>query len=380
MPTGPVSPTWPTCGDAVSSDTHSDPAGTRDPASGAPHPGDPHPDLPPSSGAPVDVLLTGTVFFDLVFTGLASMPAPGREIRTGGLGASPGGVANLAVALRRLGLSVRLDAAFATDLFGDYLWRTLAVDEGVDLSGSIRVPDWATPLTVSLAHHDDRSLVTYERPQPVSVPSSLDAERPAARAFFACLSSHPHEIARAHRAGMLVFADVGWDESERWVPGDLDTLRHVDAFLPNCDEATAYTRTATAEDAACVLAGRVPLVVVKCGRNGAVAWEAGAAEPLVEGAIDVEAIDPTGAGDVFDAAFVYATLSGWGLRERLRFANLCAGLSVRHHGGSLSAPSWGEIAEWVRRQPDAAARYGFLRPLLAGEQGGSAPRRARPTI
>ncbi|WP_308291380.1 carbohydrate kinase family protein, partial [Amycolatopsis magusensis] len=63
-------------------------------------------------------------------------------------------------------------------------------------------------------------------------------------------------------------------------------------------------------------------------------------------AIAVEALDPTGAGDVFVAGFVTGTLAGWPLADRLAFAGLTAALSVQEFGGSLSAPGWSEIATW----------------------------------
>lgn len=328
----------------------------------------------------VDVQLAGTVFLDMVFTGLAGLPAPGREIKTTELGVSPGGSANLAIALRRLGLAVRLDAAFAGDAYGDFLWRCLEA-EGVDLAGSRRVASWATPVTVSLVHGSDRSMVTFERSQPEAVRGFLGGGAPPARALLAWLGPDGPSWLDAVRArGTKVFADVGWDQSERWDPRDLDGLAYADAFLPNCDEAMAYTRTASPEDAARRLAERVPLVVVKCGADGAVAYRAGAPGPIHEPAIAVDAVDPTGAGDVFDAAFIFSTLTGWTLQESLRFGNLCAGLSVRHHGGSLSAPCWAEIDEWIGAEPGAGERYAFLQPFRGEATHGPLPRRARPTI
>lgn len=340
------------------------------------------PSLP---AAPADAQLAGTVFIDLVFTGLAAPPAPGRELRTSGLGTSPGGAANLAIALRRLGLTVRLDAAFSDDLYGDYLWQTLAEQEGVDLSGSRRFAGWATPVTVSLAYQADRGMITYERPQPERLPCFLDAGRPAPRSAFVHLGpGTPAWLERARAAGVRLFGDVGWDESERWASGDLAGLAHLEAFVPNLGEALAYTRTTTAEAAAARLLEAVPVVVVKCGADGAIGWRRGDPAPVHEPAIDVEAVDPTGAGDVFDAAFTFGMLAGWSLERVLRFGNLCAGLSVRHHGGSLSAPTWGEIADWLgghpTRRPADPARYDFLRPYLDGTDGDAAPQRARPTI
>ena len=88
-------------------------------------------------------------------------------------------------------------------------------------------------------------------------------------------------------------------------------------------------------------------------------------------------MDATGAGDVFAAAFVLATLRQWTLRNRLAFANLCAALSVQHFGGSLSAPGWGDIADWRRASGDE--RWAFLDDVIPrGEQ--RSVRRAGATV
>ena len=82
----------------------------------------------------------------------------------------------------------------------------------------------------------------------------------------------------------------------------------------------------------------MPVCVVKDGSRGAIGCDAATGEVASAPAIPVEVLDPTGAGDVFDAGFIFGTLTGWPLAQRLKFANLCAGLSVRHHSGSLGAP------------------------------------------
>ena len=98
--------------------------------------------------------------------------------------------------------------------------------------------------------------------------------------------------------------------------------------------------------------------------------------------LGVDALDPTGAGDVFSAGFVYGTLAGWPLKQRLCLANLAAALSVRHFGGSLSAPGWCEIAQWWREQDgtrEAIRDYAFLGEVLR-DHSCSDVHRARATI
>ncbi|MFA1550190.1 carbohydrate kinase family protein [Actinomadura chokoriensis] len=333
-------------------------------------------------GLGLDVFLSGQVFMDMIFTGLPGLPPPGTEIVTDGLGSAPGGVANIAVAMSRLGLRVGLAAPFGDDMFGAYLWRTLAEQEGVDLALSRRVRGWSTPVTVSMAYDSDRSMVTFVSP----VPSPLDdlgAPPPDARACFVDVDRPlPPWAAEMRARGSLVFGDLGWDQTGAWPAEVLERLAHVDVFLPNAAEAMAYTRTGSPAEAAEALAERVPVVVVKRGGDGAIAIDSRAGERAEVGALPVEALDPTGAGDVFAAGFVFGTLAGLPLAERLRFANLCAGLSVRHRSGSLGSPCWGEIAAFGESAelPEAVlAEYAFVIPFIPDAAGDSVVR-AEPTL
>ena len=86
------------------------------------------------TGAPeTDLVVAGTVYYDIVFTFLSAPPAVGTEVHTEGMGSCPGGVANVAVAGSRLGLRSAVAAAFGEDVYGDFSWATLAEQESVDL-------------------------------------------------------------------------------------------------------------------------------------------------------------------------------------------------------------------------------------------------------
>jgi bifunctional ADP-heptose synthase (sugar kinase/adenylyltransferase) len=134
----------------------------------------------------------------------------------------------------------------------------------------------------------------------------------------------------------------------------------------------------------------VPVAVVTCGGQGALAIDSVTGEQEWVPSLPVNALDPTGAGDVFGAGFVLGTLRGWPLRQRLAFANLCAALSVQYVGGSLAAPGWGDIVDWLARTQakaaagsshaaELAASYGFIAGVLP-ETGRISVRRARATI
>ncbi|MEU1180510.1 PfkB family carbohydrate kinase [Streptomyces sp. NPDC005820] len=342
---------------------------------------------------PWDVYLTGTVFLDIIFTGLDSAPVRGTESWARGMGSSPGGVANMATALARLGLRTSLAAAFGDDHYGEYCWDALEQGEGIDLSTSRTVPGWHSPVTVSMAYEGERTMVSHGHeppPEAVLAQDGAPDHPPHARAAVASLTPGKRDawIARAAGRGTRIFADVGWDDTGAWDLAGLADLAHCEAFLPNAEEAMRYTRADCPRAAAHALTEHVPLAVVTLGAEGAYAVDGRTGETAEVPAIAVEALDPTGAGDVFVAGFVTGTLADWPLADRLAFAGLTAALSVQEFGGSLSAPGWCEIAAWWRKvqsvegqAPEALRRYAFLEGLLPREETTPWPlRRAVPTI
>ncbi|WP_433445282.1 carbohydrate kinase family protein [Nonomuraea sp. CA-141351] len=359
---------------------------------------DPLADERTPDGPRFDVFLAGTVFLDIVFTGLPAMPAAGTEIWAEGMGSCPGGIANLAIATSRLGLRTSLAAAFGDDDYGDFCWRTLEEQESVDLSRSRRFEQWHSPVTVSMAVDRDRSMVTHGHPAPMAA-SEMIGKPPCSKAVIVPLSTEEPldspdspcnwaELAR--RDGALIFADVGWDPSGVWSRSLLDQLALCHAFMPNAVEAMAYTGADTPRDALYAIADKVPVAVVTDGANGAMAIDSATGEEAFVPAPRVTALDPTGAGDVFGAGFVLGTLCRWPLADRLAFAQLCAALAVQQFGGSLAAPGWGDIADWwheVRDSADHAGAYGnslarryaFLDKLVPAVPVG-AVRRAAATI
>ncbi|WP_058235172.1 carbohydrate kinase family protein [Devriesea agamarum] len=326
------------------------------------------------SDPPLDVLLSGTIFFDIVFTGLDRMPGPGEELWSKGLGSCPGGIANLATATARLGLRTGLAAGFGDDAYADWMWDTLRDQERIDLSASQRFKDFHSSLTVSMAYGGDRAMVTHGHDLPSSLTANIAQAPRAATALVDLAGDTTWWRELAHR-GTRIFADIGFDETDRWDPSDLDPLEHCHAFTPNAVEAMRYTRTDSPVSAVRALSRRVPLAIVTDGVHGAYAIDQLSGEEAFCPAVAVNAIDPTGAGDVFAASIVLGTLANWPLDERLRFSALCSALAVQQFGGSLAAPGWGDISDWWRCVRDRAqagdldalalrAQYGFLDDIV----------------
>jgi 2-dehydro-3-deoxygluconokinase len=153
-------------------------------------------------------------------------------------------------------------------------------------------------------------------------------------------------IAHAHKRKMLVSFDTGWDPAG-WSKGDKalvkGVLENVDIFFPNLREAEAITGVKGAKKACEELLDIGPrIVVLKDGKHGA--YVATRKEFIFIPPYKVKSIDTTGAGDVFDAGFVFGRLRGWGLEKSGKFASAAAALKTRGFGSS-AYPTKKEVLE-----------------------------------
>ena len=66
----------------------------------------------------------------------------------------------------------------------------------------------------------------------------------------------------------------------------------------------------------------------------------------------VQAVDTTGAGDVFRAGFIYGLLQQWSLERTLRFANATAALKCTKLGGRPGIPTVAAAEALIAGQGD----------------------------
>ena len=88
--------------------------------------------------------------------------------------------------------------------------------------------------------------------------------------------------------------------------------------------------------------------VIKKGENGAMVITG--KDKIVSSGIPVRVVDTTGAGDVFNASFVYKYLESGNLKEAVEFANLSGALSTTRLG--VYIPSKEEIYDFVSRKEE----------------------------
>lgn len=304
---------------------------------------------------PGALLFTGDVFCDLVFTG-ADVPVLGQETYADRFGIAAGGAAIRAMAAARLGADSRLVATMGDDVIGSHIHALLRAEPNLDVEELATVAGYQTPISVAISGPHDRGFLTYVEEHPVAVPQRRDDVAAAHVDVADAASAWGREL---REAGTVLVGGVGWDASGEWSSGLLAQLDNVDVFVPNHDEAMAYTRTGDPVAAARALAEHVGLAVVTRGADGVVAVDSANGEEAEVRGIRVAAVDPTGAGDVFTAALMTSFGEEWTLAERLRFATATAAYSVTGLGGGASAPTPGELIGFVERHA-ADSDWGFL--------------------
>lgn len=302
----------------------------------------------PSS--PVLVLLVGDANPDLVLTGDVH-PRFGQaeqllESATWTIG---GSAAITAHAVARLGRPVTLAAAMGADAFGDQM-RDALTGAGVAVDLLVWRADEPTGLTVVLSRADDRAILTL----PGAIPTlTADEVRVAVSAAHASGLRHVHVsslflqpalaadlpavLSEIQALGVTTSLDTNDDPAGAWLGVDA-LLPHLDVLLPNRSEVLALAGVADARAAAATLAARGPLVVVKDGARGAYAVSPDGTA-VEQAAVARTAVDTTGAGDTFNAAFLDAWLRDEPVGNCLRGAVLAGGCAIDAVGGTAGQPT-----------------------------------------
>lgn len=299
--------------------------------------------------APLDVILGGVYYCDLIFTDLPQMPQLGQEIFGGGFDMMPGGAYNVAIALHRLGLKVGWHCEFGSDFISRFVLDAARV-EGLDERFFFIHDGPLRNLTVSLSFAEDRAFVTYaDRPNLTSVAGLWDAE-PAKAVVLPILYYQPDLLVlseKVHSSGGLLLMDCAQLEPgvRLDTPGVLEALGAVDIFAPNETEALQLTQKSTVADALDVLAGLTPLVVLKQGADGAAARK-GDDHCHVPALPDLQPVDTTGAGDCFNAGFLSGWLRGESLERCLQRGNIVGGLSTLARG-TQHTPALAEVERYL---------------------------------
>ena len=265
------------------------------------------------------------------------------------LGPFPSGAPGIFIdTVARLGVTAGIVGAVGDDAFGRCIRDRLARD-GVRVDHVAIVPGYATGVAFVAYAHDGSREFLFHWPHAAAVQAAAPPASVAegARLFHVMGCSLMADAGFRSRlldtmdAFVAAGARVSFDPNMRLELGGADEARAVaervidatSVLLPGRDELLLLAGESDLDRAAAAMLRRprMEVVAVKLGRHGARVYTPDAA-PVDVPPFVVEEVDPTGAGDCFDAAFVCGLLQGLSAADAARQGNAAGALNAMAFG------------------------------------------------
>ena len=291
-----------------------------------------------------DVLVVGELNVDLILNQLEKFPEVGKEIiankMTFTLGSSS---AIFASNLSTLGTKVAFFGLVGNDNFANKILEDLS-RKNVS-TGFIKHSKTAdTGISVAFNFNEDRAMVTYpgamielsEKDVTNEILSS--AKHLHVSSIFLQPSLKPDIsklFKRAKELGLTTSLDPQWDPSENWNCNWEELLPNVDIFLPNIEELKSITKRSSVQECIESIKHFTKVLAIKNGSDGAIVFSAD--EMIYQPAfINNEIADAIGAGDSFDAGFIYKYVNKKKLKVCCEFGALCGAINTTKSGGTTA--------------------------------------------
>ena len=328
-----------------------------------------------------DVTALGELLIDFTENGSSDQGNPLFE-------ANPGGApCNLLAMLQKLGRNTAFIGKVGVDMFGNML-EERAGSTGIDLSGLVKDPDINTTLAfVHTLPGGDREFSFYRKPgadmmlNEKEVSEHADLIRDAKIFHFGTLSM-THDVAEqatvkaieiARESGCILSFDPNlrpplWDSEEKAREKISYGLGLCDVLKISDNEIEFMTGKTDLEEGVFDLIRRyhIPLILATYGKDGSKAYylpkdkrsaDAGPEDYIsvfVDGFVNPDTIETTGAGDTFGGCSLHFVLK-YGLdgfdeeklRELLTFANAAASITTTRKGALCVMPEEQEVRDFL---------------------------------
>ncbi len=298
-----------------------------------------------------DVIVVGELNVDLIMNQVASFPEIGKEKladkMTLTLGSSS---AIFASNLSALGMKVSFVAKTGTDIFGNYCKKNLN-GKKVDTSMLIQDDALQTGATVVLNYGNDRAMITHQGAMKYlgikDITKTMLAK--ARHLHFSSYFLQPrfkHKLGNlfkmAKDEGLTTSLDVQWDPAEQWDFNFKKVLPYVDIFFPNEAELLHLTATDSIEKALKAVKGYGKFILIKQGAQGSTLYYDDKIAKS-KSFLNNKVVDAIGAGDSFNAGFIFKFIQGSSPEDCQVFGNLLGAISTTKAGGTAAFINYEQI-------------------------------------
>lgn len=287
----------------------------------------------------VKMTVIGSSSIDLVVTA-SKRPMKGETILGESFKTVPGGKgANQAVAAARLGAEVSMVGCVGNDGFGEEIIKNFT-ENHVLINNVERVTHFETGTAHITLADGDNSIIVVKGANDAVTPDFVEKAIDTIRTSNIVLIQQEIPEETVEYVAEICFAnDVPLLLNPAPArPIKTSVIEKATYITPNETEASILFQN---EDIHEVLKKYPNKLLVTEGKNG-VRYHDGEKEVVVP-SYSVEAVDTTGAGDTFNAAFAVAVAEGKNIQDSIRFANRAASLSVTKFGAQGGMPTREEV-------------------------------------
>ncbi len=298
-----------------------------------------------------DIVVIGDLVTDLLLF-LPMKPRPESVVLPLKITKQVGGSGTFAIMARRLGLRVKAIECVGKDGNGFFIRESLA-REGIDVN-NVFIRKGETKTCIVLIYNGLKSFISLYSEKTVFLrPEDIKKEMLTGNGLYISGYSLVGKISKQERnavykafktcreKNMKIFFDAGPLVDKILEKQLLEILASTDVLFLNQAELKSLSRKLsmkTLDELGILVKG---MIVLKMGEKGAVARFK--RKSIYVRALKTDSIDPTWAGDCFNAGFIYGLLKGWAVERSLKLANVIGGLKTKRIGGGLNAPSKSEI-------------------------------------
>jgi sugar/nucleoside kinase (ribokinase family) len=295
---------------------------------------------------PFDVVGMGLNSVDLL-TVVPKFPTPNSKMEMLRFSKQGGGqVATAMVALSRWGVKTKYIGKVGGDELGQFSLHSLR-QEGVEVSSVMIEPNATNQFAMIIVDGPTgERTILWNRDQRLMYQQGELRKEEVCSGKLLHLDGHDIQAALecakwAKEEGIPTMVDI--DKVE---PLTSELIREIDFVITSSRFPRLYTGISDQKKALLELQKHITgFLCATLGHEGAIALING--EFLHMEGFRVNAVDTTGAGDVFHGGFIYGLLKNWEVSEILRFANAASAIKCRDMGGRTGIPSLEEIQRFL---------------------------------
>lgn len=260
-----------------------------------------------------------------------------------------GPVATALVALARLGIFCSFCGITGDDEEGKKIRQSLE-DEGIDVTDLLQRKDSSSQLAfIAVEKNSARRTIFWRRPLGKALqPDELGDDFLRGTDYLLVdglmMDATLTAVKRAREMNIPVLLDAG---SAR--PGMFELAKWCDYVVASEvfaeDLGWELTPQALLDESEAL---GVRALTITLGERGSITVADG--RIIRTPAFKVEAVDTTGAGDVFHGGYIFGLLQGWDIERVVRFASAVAAIKCRHMGGRTGIPRLDEVMQFLQGQ------------------------------